>query len=81
MNKLLVVGVAIAGVAIAAKRFAPRLPRGGFRQGASPPCPTAPHPSGSSTTSPRSARNSSDRILEILEARTATIVGEPSDQP
>ena len=73
MYKLILAGVAIAGVAIAAKRFAPRLPEVDIGKAiASMPDSAPPKWVFNNVTA---IRVNTERILEILEGRPATPAG------
>lgn len=79
MNKLIVAGVVIAAAAVAAKRFAPKLPEVDFGKAiAAMPDNAPPKWVFNNVTA---IRQNTDRILELLEGRTATNAGGPPGQP
>lgn len=75
MNRLVLAGIVIAGVAIAARRFAPRLPEVDIgRAIAAMPDSAPPKWVVNNVTA---IRENTERILEILEGRAASPGGEP----
>jgi hypothetical protein len=77
MNKLILAGVAIAGVAIAAKQLAPRLPEVDIGKAIAAMPDSAPPKW--VFTNVTAIRENTERILEILEGRPATGGGGPAE--
>jgi hypothetical protein len=78
MNKLILAGIAIAGVAIAVKRLAPKLPEVDIGRAIAAMPDNAPPKW--IFTNVTAIRENTERILEILEGRAA-LADAPPNQP